>query len=321
MKNTSLRNSSLLLTLVFALFSSCISSQSWIPVKGTGESLDKSYNLTGFQGIEVSGGFDVILTQGSTEGVTLTAQENLFDHIIVEVQQGTLKIYTENDIMATRPLKARITFNSIDHLRVSGGGDVTCTTPVEVPGLDIVLSGGGDISAVIHTGELECHISGGGNATLDGNIKGYNLDLSGGGDITSAIKAETISCQISGGGDLTLRNTGKATEASIDINGGGDLEVETEADRMKCSVSGGGNATLSGKASELEIFINGGGDVNAADFSTLTTTFLASGGSDLHVNASQELTGQISGGGDIFYAGSPVKVDIDAKGGSEIHKQ
>lgn len=83
----------------------------------------------------------------------------------------------------------------------------------------------------------------------------------------------------------------------------------------------GGNATLTGKAAELEIIINGGGDVNAANFSTLTTTFLASGGSDIHVNASQELTGQISGGGDIFYAGSPVKVNIDAKGGSEIHKQ
>jgi hypothetical protein len=61
--------------------------------------------------------------------------------------------------------------------------------------------------------------------------------------------------------------------------------------------------------------------VNAGDFLTRITSFTASGGSDIHVNASQELTGQITGGGDVFYSGSPEKVDIDAKGGSEIHRQ
>jgi hypothetical protein len=53
----------------------------------------------------------------------------------------------------------------------------------------------------------------------------------------------------------------------------------------------------------------------------MVTKFIVSGGSDIHVNASQELTGYISGGGDVYYSGSPEKISVDAKGGSEVHKE
>lgn len=316
-----MKKGTMIFAALFTMFTSCITSQSFMPVKGHGETINKSYNVSDFHQIDVSGGIDVVLVQGNTESLTLSAQENLFEYITVKVDQGILRIYTENNIMSTRPMKARIAFMSIDRLKISGGGDVSSETPVEVTELGVDISGGGDLNALIHTGELNCHISGGGDATIDGSIQNYKVELSGGGDIKSEITAGTISCNISGGGDLTLRNKEKASDASVDINGGGDIYIEVNAEKLKCSVSGGGNATLKGQAAELEIKINGGGDVNAGDFLTRITSFTASGGSDIHVNASQELIGQITGGGDVFYSGSPEKVDIDAKGGSEIHRQ
>jgi hypothetical protein len=87
---------------VLTLLSSCISSQSFFPVKGNGDIVDKTFNITDFHGIEVSGGFDVTLSQGTSEGVTLSAQENLFEYIQVEVVQGVLKIYTDGNLMPTR---------------------------------------------------------------------------------------------------------------------------------------------------------------------------------------------------------------------------
>jgi hypothetical protein len=93
------------------------------------------------------------------------------------------------------------------------------------------------------------------------------------------------------------------------------------AEKMKCSVSGGGNATLTGQAATMEININGGGDVNAGGFSAVTAVVRASGGSDIHVNVSKELTGYVTGGGDVYYSGNPEMVSLDAKGGSEIHKE
>ncbi len=311
-----------LTVLILAMMlSSCTYSQLFDSVKGTGMSIDRDFNVTDFKGIDVSGGFDVTLVQGNTESLTLTAQKNLFDHITVEVYNGTLKVYTRNNLMATQPMKARITFKSISNLKVSGGGDVTSETPVNVEALDVYISGGGDFSSVINSEELKCHISGGGDAEIGGKTKSYNLEVSGGGNIKSAVNASVIYCRIAGGGDLYLRNEDKTSEADIDINGGGNIDMKINAEKLKCSVTGGGDADLYGQASEFEITINGGGNLKARDLSTNITSFNVSGGSDIHVNASKELSGHISGGGDVYYSGNPEKVSVDARGGSKVHKE
>jgi hypothetical protein len=311
-----------LTVLILAMMlSSCTYSQLFDSVKGTGMSIDRDFNVTDFKGIDVSGGFDVTLVQGNIESLTLSAQKNLFDHITVEVDNGTLKVYTRNNLMATQPMKARITFKSISNLKVSGGGDVASETPVNVEALDVYISGGGDFSSVINSEELKCHISGGGDAEIGGKTKSYYLEDSGGGNIKSEVNASVISCRIAGGGDLYLRNEDKTSEADIDINGGGNIDMKINAEKLKCSVTGGGDADIYGQASEFEITINGGGSLKARDLSTNITSFNVNGGSDIHVNASKELSGHISGGGDVYYSGNPEKISIDARGGSEVHKE
>jgi hypothetical protein len=111
----------LTLSVIFGLMTSCISSQSFMTVKGIGPSKTKDYNVSDFNGIDISNGFDVILVQGNSEGLTLTAQENLLEYITVTVDKGILKIYSDKNINATQPLKARITFKDINNIRVSGG--------------------------------------------------------------------------------------------------------------------------------------------------------------------------------------------------------
>ena len=226
MKNFSLYCLNLVIMLLFLMMTSCGFSSTYIPVKGNGEPVDKNYKVSDFHGIDVSSGFDVILIQGNSEEVTLTMQENLFEHITVKVDQGILMIYAEKGLISTRPMKARISYKSIDNLKVSGGGDTEAETPINVPKLDV---------------------------------------------------------NISGGGDLTLKCKEKADEANIVISGGGNL--------------------------------------NASNLQTETVSFTVSGGSDINVNASKELKGTISGGGDVYYSGNPGLVDIDARGGSEVHKQ
>jgi hypothetical protein len=300
---------------------SCSYSQTLIPVKGSGPSIDKNLNVSDFKGIDVSGGIDVILVQGSSESLTLTAQENLFEYITAKVDNGTLKIYTRNNLRPTQPMKARITFKEISNLKVSGGGDIYSETPVNVEALDVSISGGGDFSSVINSEVLKCNISGGGDAKIDGKTKDYNISVSGGGDLESKVSAGSISCRIIGGGDLFLRNEAQATKAEIEINGGGDVNMKMSAEKLKCSVSGGGDAIISGQASEFNLNIDGGGDVDAKNLSTEITSFNVGGGSDILVNASKELSGSISGGGDVYYSGNPAKVSVDARGGSEVHKE
>lgn len=312
----------LILSVMFGMMTSCISSQSFMNIKGTGPSKTKDFNVSGFHGIDVSHGFDVVLVQGSSEGLTLTVQENLLEYITVEVEQGILKIYSDKNINATQPMKARITFKDINKISVSGGGDITSETPINVQKMDIGMSGGGDITFNLTADELNCGISGGGDLKIDGNIKNYDLDLSGGGDVTSVISAsEVIDCRVSGGGDVKITSKGKTSDAKIDMSGGGDLTMDLSAEKLKCSLSGGGDATLSGQAGNVDIDLNGGGDLNARNLQSGILDFQVSGGSDIHVSVSKELTGQISGGGNVYYTGNPEKVSVDTRGGSKVEKE
>ncbi len=272
-------------TMLLATSTSCISSQSPFPVKGSGELTDKTYNMTDFKGVDVSSGFDVNLVQGNSEKVIISAQENLFEYITVKVEDGVLRIRMERNVIQTKGLKAKIYLKSINSLSVSGGGDVTAETTLDVPKLSVNLSGGGDIATTLKTGELDCHISGGGDADFKGDIANYRLDMSGGGDLQSDVASETISCSMSGGGDFKLNNSTTAKMADINISGGGDLAMDINADEVKCSVSGGGDATLNGSGKFLDVTVNGGGDVNAGNFKTEKAVFRANGGSDVHISA------------------------------------
>lgn len=296
-------------------------SQNFIPVKGSGPSIEKVISVSGFNAIDVSGGFDVVLVQGSTESLTLTVQENLFEYITASVENGTLKIYTHHNIWSTRPMKARISFKDIKGLKVSGGGDIYGETPINAEALEVSVSGGGDLKSEINSNQLKCQITGGGDAEISGKINEYNLNISGGGDLKSKVSSGQISCRMVGGGDIHLTNDVKASKADIEINGGGDLEMKMNAERLKCSVSGGGDALISGQASEFELHINGGGDADAKNLSTETTLVNVGGGSDIHVQVSKELSGSISGGGDIYYSGNPDRISVDARGGSKVHKE
>jgi hypothetical protein len=305
---------------VFAVLSSGVLSQS-VYALGTNGLEDRNIDVSGFHAIDVSSGFDVVLVQGNSEGLTLTAQENFFEHITAKVEQGVLKIYTDRNMNESKGLKARITFKSIDNLKVSGGGDISCETTIDVPDINISLSGGGDMITNLNTDDLKCHISGGGDATIGGKIGNYKLEMSGGGDLKSNVAAGYITCALSGGGDLTFKGNGKSTDANVSISGGGDIELDIHAEKLQCSISGGGDARLTGTADDFKIDLNGGGDIIAGSLITTKTVFRVSGGSDIHLSASKELTGYISGGGNVYYSGSPEIINIDAKGSSKIYKE
>lgn len=296
-------------------------SQSFIAVRGTGPVVDKKINVSDFKSVDVSGGIDVILVQGSSESLTISAQENILEYIKADVDYGTLRISVRGNIRPTQPMKARITFRNIKDLKVSGGGDIHSETPVNTEDLDVAISGGGDFSSEINSEKLRFSIVGGGDAEISGKTKDYDISVSGGGDLKSMINAGMTFCRIVGGGDLYLRNETQGSQADIDISGGGDAEIKINAEKLKCSLGGGGDALLSGYASFFDINIGGGGDADARSLSTEVATFNVRGGSDIHINSSKELSGYISGGGDLYYSGNPVKLSVEARGGSETHKE
>ncbi len=350
-----LRNKILFSLFIVAVSSSCLYAQ----VKGNGNVVKEDRTVATFTGLEVEDGIDVILSQGTSQSLTLEADENLLELIKTEVSGGVLKIYLAKNVWERKSLKAYVTITKLSSIDVSGGGDVLSEELIEVADLKINVSGGGDLDFNTKGNTVKTEISGGGDVEMKADVKGFFVNISGGGDLELALsggemegtisgggdaevslgnKLSSFSMSISGGGDLEL--DGSAGEIKVNISGGGDAEIhaDTDAEKIKISVSGGGDIELSANTGELNIDVSGGGnaqldgsartmnatcksggDLYAEGFKVENATVTLTGGSDAKVNVTGELKVNASGGGNVYVSGNPQIKEGNLTGGSKIH--
>ena len=67
-------------------------------IKGNGKVITEKRTTAGYDEINVSGFFDVVLVSGNEGAITIQGEENLLPYIKVEVEGNVLKIYTEKNV-------------------------------------------------------------------------------------------------------------------------------------------------------------------------------------------------------------------------------
>ena len=80
---------------IFVLLLSAISLNTfatWETIKGNGNLKKEKRNASGYTGIELQGSMDVQIDYGSSNSITVEADENLLPYIETEVENGNLKI-------------------------------------------------------------------------------------------------------------------------------------------------------------------------------------------------------------------------------------
>ncbi len=93
----------LFLPLIVAtlLFSSCASD--WVEiVKGSGPVVSEDSNTSSFNEVTLSIPADVYIYQGTDEGITIEAQDNVLDVIRTEVRGSELNLRFENRVVVKR---------------------------------------------------------------------------------------------------------------------------------------------------------------------------------------------------------------------------
>ena len=107
----------------------------------------------GFSGISLSGLGHLVAEPGSTEALTITANENILPHLISEVRGGVLHLETKDlgEIQGELHLQYHVTVRHLDEVRVSG------VTTAEVHGVDarrflVAISG---VSSVVAEGRAD----------------------------------------------------------------------------------------------------------------------------------------------------------------------
>jgi hypothetical protein len=204
-------------------------------------------SVSGYTAIEVSGAIDLYLSQGTEEGVAISASsDEIRQRIKTELRGSTLQIYFDSKGINWRSwgnhrMKAYVTFKTLSRLEASGACNIRVTESITQPELSLELSGASDFSGNLAIGRLRIDASGASNAKLSGsaentsiiatgacNVKAYDLttvmcktDASGASNIRISVDKE-LNAQASGGSTVFFKGNGLIRD--ISTSGGASVK-------------------------------------------------------------------------------------------------
>lgn len=188
-------------------------------------------DVKNFHAINVSSSFNVYISQGNDEAVAVSASDEKYrDNIIVEVENGVLKIYYDKKGFLKgfsgdkMKLKAYISFKDIDKLTVSGACDVFLEGGIKVDGLKLNLSGASDLKGKLDVKKLDVDISGASDVNVSGSVSQLNIEASGASDF-KGYDLVTEKCNASASGASSIQITVNK-ELSAQASGASDVRYK-----------------------------------------------------------------------------------------------
>ena len=205
-------------------------------------------NVSGFHGIEVATGIELILTKGENEVVAVSAASVEYrSKIMTDVVNGVLKIRYEtktgaiNKVNESKKLKAYVSYKALDYLNVSTGAKVKLEETLEAPSLELKATTGAIVKGDVKIGTLKVEQNTGSKITLSGKVESFGLK----GDTGSKFEGEdlnTLTCDISvytgAGVYITVEK-----EINVKANTGGYLKYRGNAGIREIKTNTGGNVS------------------------------------------------------------------------------
>lgn len=213
------------LTLSLLFLNSCsVDAQRWGKgIKGEGPVVEKTYDMDDFTGLGLGISATVYIKKGSSNTVTIKAQENILENIDMELDGGSLDLEFDRNVKEAKPVEVYVEMDEITELAIGGSGDIK----VE--------------DRFMGLGSVELAIGGSGSIELMGSAQSVEIAVAGSGD---------MKC-----GDLEV------ADAEVSIAGSGDVMIHVK-DNLEVSIAGSGDVRYKGNP-KVESSIIGSGDVRA----------------------------------------------------------
>jgi len=173
-------------------------------IKGSGNIIKETRNVSGFHGIDVGGAYKVVLIKSSEEKIVLEVDDNLLPYIKTKVFGGILEIDNEKDFRNPKQLKVTIYFKSINEIDISGAASLFSEDVLKAESIEIDASGASYIDLKLDTESLECDFSGASKIEFSGRAISVEIEASG-ATVYNALKLEVESCEIDASGAAVAR--------------------------------------------------------------------------------------------------------------------
>jgi hypothetical protein len=188
---------------------------------GSGNLTTETRTVDLFTKIRSEGVIDVTITQGTTQSVEITADDNIIGQVRTRVNNNELQLYLDEDYnYRSIALQANITVANLNSLRNFGVGDMY-------------------IHDIDNNGTFSIENEGSGNIEIDGVSTSLIIGNQGSGDIF--------------GFDFLVN------DCTIDIEGSGDVEISC-SDNLDVDIQGSGDVYYKGNPT-ITTRISGSGNV------------------------------------------------------------
>lgn len=215
-------------------------------IKGNGDVITKTYTTSAYEEVKVGGNFHVTLTEGNVGTISLKAESNLMEHIVIETEGNALHIKTEKNTnlkpSSGQRMEVTVPVGSLSKVSLAGSGEIKSSKTILGTSLEVKIAGSGDINMPIQTESLETSVAGSGNITLTGSTSSIQAKIAGSGDAD----LEALTC----------------SSAEVTIAGSGNVKVHC-TERLEAKIAGSGNIYYKGNPKEFKTREAGSGKVKA----------------------------------------------------------
>lgn len=217
---TTIKLAIMALTVVF-FATSCSKNR----IKGTGPTVNETFNVSNFSKVDLDLSADVNYTKGTDYSVEVSAQQNVLDRMKIDRIGDVLCISMKpnTNLLNYDKITVTVTSPEFDGADISGSGCIYIRGDFESNNVSVDVSGSGKIEIdELTMTQLDLDISGSGQITVDkGSATRINSEISGSGKVyLDNVEARNVKTETSGSGKTQVW----ATETlDVDIAGSGDV--------------------------------------------------------------------------------------------------
>lgn len=148
-------------------------------IKGSGTVITEQRNLSLFHSVVMNCMGNIIIKDGKSGNITITADDNIMPLIKTVVDKSALTISLTKIVTEATKLEITIPMEAINSLSISGSGKIDIQKKIVQDSLNLSLAGSGNIMVDLETKFLSINLSGSGSIDVYGKTTKLEAEISG----------------------------------------------------------------------------------------------------------------------------------------------
>jgi serine/threonine-protein kinase len=288
-------------------------------IEGSGTSAAKTWDIAGFNQVQITSTFSAEITKGSTFKVMTWADHNILDRIRVVKDGATLKVgLAHGSYRLNSPLKVEITLPTLQALDMSGATKGTLKGFGDEKEFVLKIQGSSVLGGAMTVASARIDADGASTVALTGSAGAAHLVVAGSSQLKLGefpLKQAELKLDGASTAQLTVQSD---APFKAEITGSSNLKGSIRAKKLELDLDGASHAAFDGAADDAVIHAGGTSTFKLPAMVFQTADVELSGASSGTIDARVKLKYELSSLSSLKYLGNPPTLEGTKTGGSSI---